>query len=230
MSDRSRRTPPFETKKPRMQSQDERDADGFAARRERDRDGAVKEPANEEVTGRYEGEELEEHRRKREPDERFSRLETKHDELKRDVDKKHDELKHDVKGVRDELKAENKETRADVKELSGQVSGLRTDVGGAVGKIDGQEKVLIEMLGLVKKSAERDHVTFTAKIDVDKAHELAKVEVSKAEGLAKVEVSKEQGLDTVAARKLRRDTIAKIVAGGLGGGGVIELLHRLGVL
>ena len=209
-----------------MQSQDERDADGFAARRERERDGAVKEHADEEITGRYEGEELEERRRMRE----FNRLETKHDELKRDVDKKHDELKHDVKGVRDELKAENTETRANVKELSGQVSGLRTDVGGAVGKIDGQEKVLIEMLGLVKKSAEREHVTFTAKIDVDKAHELAKVEVTKAEGLAKVEVSKEQGLDTVAGRKLRRDTIAKIVGGGLGGGGVIELLHRLGVL
>jgi len=211
-----------------MQSQDERDEEGFAARKERD--GAVREFAGEEITGRYEGEELEARRQSRPPDARFSRLETKHDELKRDVDKKHDELKRDVKDVRDELKGDVKDVRKDVKDVSGQVSDLGKAVGGAVGKIDGQDKVLSEMLGLVKQSAERDHVTFTAKIDVDKAHELAKVEVSKADGLAKVEVSKELGLDTVAARKLRRDTIAKIVGGGLGGGGIVELLHRLGVL
>lgn len=232
MSDSSRRPPPFGTKKPRMQRQDERDAEGFAARkeRERERDGTVKELAGEEITGRYEGEELEERRRLRPPDERFSRLESKHDDLKRDVDKKHDDLKGDIKEVRDELKGDVKDVRTDVKDLSGHVGDLRKDVGGVGGKLEGQEKVLTEMLGIVKKSAERDHVTFTAKVDIDKANELAKVEVSKAEGLAKVEVTKEHDLDTVEARKVRRDTIAKIAGGVLGGGGLVELLHRLGVL
>jgi DNA repair exonuclease SbcCD ATPase subunit len=211
-----------------MQSQDERDASGFAARIARD--GTVRVSADEEITGRYEGEELEERRAARPPDERFSRLENKHDELKRDVEKRHDELKRDVKEVREELKDDVKDVRKDVKELSGQVGNLRKDVGGAVGKLEGQEKVLGEMLGLVKKAAEREHVTFTAKVDVEKANELAKVEVTKAEGLAKVEVSKEQGLDTVAAKKVRRDTLAKIVGGVVGGGGLVEMLHRLGVL
>lgn len=212
-----------------MQSQDERDSRGFVVRRERD--GVVKDVADEdEITGRYEGEELEERRAMRPPDERFSRLENKHDELKRDVERRHDELKRDVKDVREELKGDVKDVRKDVKELSGHVGDLRKDVGGAVGKLEGQEKVLGEMLGLVKKSAEREHVTFTAKVDVEKANELAKVEVTKAEGLAKVEVNKEQGLDTVAAKKLRRDTVAKIVGGIVGGGGIVEALHRLGVL
>jgi hypothetical protein len=46
-----------------MQSQDERDAESFAARRERD--GVVKKFPDEEITGRYEGEELEERRSQR---------------------------------------------------------------------------------------------------------------------------------------------------------------------
>ena len=213
-----------------MQSQDERDMEGFAARKERERDGSVKEFAGEEITGRYEGEELDARRAARPPDERFGRLEKKHDELKADVEKRHDELKRDVKEVRDELKAENKETRADVKALSGAVGGLRTDFSGAAGEMKGQREALTELIGLVKKSAERDHVTFTAKVDVDKAHELAKVEVTKAQGLATVEVTKEEGLDNVQAKKDRRATIAKIAGGLLGGGSIVELLHQMGVL
>src|SRR5680860_633497 len=161
MSDSNRRTPPFGTRKPRMQSQDERDAAGFAARRERDRDGAVKESAGEEITGRYEGEELSERRAERPPDERFGRLEEKHDELKHDVEKKHDELKQDVR-----------EVRSDVKDLSSQVSTMQANVAGAVSKIDGQEKLLTETLSIVKKThdreADREHVTFTATVDVDR--------------------------------------------------------------
>jgi predicted phage tail protein len=213
-----------------MQSQDERDKAGFEARKERERSGVVRDFAGEEITGRYEGDELDERRAARPPDERFGHLEKKHDELKADVEKRHDELKRDVKEVRDELKAENKETRSDVKELSGQVSGLRTDFSGAAGEMKGQREALTELVGLVKKSAERDHVTFTAKVDVDKAHELAKVEVTRAEGLAKVEVTKEDGLDKIQAKKDRRATIAKIAGGILGGGSIVELLHKLGVL
>jgi hypothetical protein len=217
-----------------MQSQDERDIAGLEARKERERGGVVKEFSSEEITGRYEGDALDERRATRPPDERFNRLETKHDELKRDVEKRHDELKRDVKEVRDELKDDVKDVRADVKNLAGEVGGLRTDVGGAVGKLDGQKEALTELIGLVKKSAEhaadREHVTFTATVDVNKANELAKVEVSKAEGLAKVEVTKEEGLDKVEAKKIRRATIAKIAGGVLGGGSIVELLHKLGVL
>jgi hypothetical protein len=217
-----------------MQSQDERDMAGLEARKERERGGVVKEFANEEITGRYEGDELDERRASRPPDERFGRLETKHDELKRDVEKRHTELKRDVKDVRDELKDDVKDVRSDVKKLAGDVGGLRTDVSGAVGKLDGQKEALTELIGLVKKSAEhsaeRDHITFTTKVDVNKANELAKVEVSKAEGLAKVEVTKEEGLDKVQAKKDRRATIAKIAGGVLGGGSIVELLHKLGVL
>ena len=195
-----------------MQSQDERDAAGFAARRERDRDGAVKESAGEEITGRYEGEELSDRRAERPPDERFGRLEKKHDELKQDVEKKHDELKKDVSDV-----------RSDVKGLSGQVSDMRSAVSGAVGKLDGQEKLLTETLSIVKKThereADREHVTFTATVDVDRAKELAKVEVDK-----------EEKLDTIDAKKKKRELILKGVGLTASGGGLVELLHRLGVL
>ena len=193
-----------------MQSQDERDAKGFAARKERD--GAVKESAGEEITGRYEGEELSERRAQRPPDERFGRLEEKHDELKHAVEKKHDELKQDVSDV-----------RSDVKVLSGHVSNMRSDVSGAVGKLDGQEKLLTEMLSIVKKTtdhaADRAHVTFTAEVDIDRAKELSKVEVDK-----------EEKLDTIDAKKKRRELIFKGAGLFTSGGGLIELLHRLGVL
>ncbi len=218
MSDSSRRNPPFEPKKPpRVQSQDERDAEGFAARRERE--VAVKEFASEEITGRYEGEELEERRAQRPHVERIGRLEKKHDELKQDVEKTHDDLKRDVA-----------EVRSDVKTVSGQVSDLRAGVSGAVGKLDGQEKILGEMLSIVKMSAEREHVTFTATVEVDKAQELAKVEVGKERELAEIEVTKEEKVDTVKAKDDRRKRNLKILALVTSGGGIIELLHRLGVL
>lgn len=227
MSD-SRKTPPFEKPALRMQSQDERDMEGLAAihkdkRDRREREAVVKEFLSEEITGRYEGEELEERRRTRAPDERFDRLEKKHDELKHDVEKKHDELKKDVSDV-----------RSDVKGLSGQVSDMRSDVSGAVGKIVGQEILLTEMLSLVKKSAEksieRDHVTFTATVEVDKAQELAKLEVGKAHDLAEIEVGKEEKVDTVKAKSDRRKRNLAILGLFVSGGGVIEMLHRLGVL
>jgi hypothetical protein len=218
-----------------MQSQDDRDAEGFAARRDRAVVAAVKEYDGEEVTGRYEGEELEMQRALRPEVERIGRLEKKHDELKADVKEKHDELKRDVKEKHDELKKEVGEVRTDLKTVSGQVSGMRAEVSGAVGKLDGQEKVLTEMLGLVKKTAEqtieRDHISFTTKVEVEKAHDLAKVEVDKEQQLAVIEVVKEEKVDIVKARRDRRRRNLKIlglIASGLAGGGVIvELLHKL---
>ena len=220
-----RKTPSTGLKRPLVQSQDERDVAGYAARRERDRGGTVRDAASEEeVTGRYEGEELDERRAKRPPDQRFSRLESKHDDLKRDVDRKHDELSGEIKDVRDELKADVKDVRDDLKR---DVRDARTDVREMRKEVGGK---ITEVLGLVKKSAERETTAFTAKVDIDKAFELAKVEVSRAAGLATVEVSKEQGLDVVSAGKARREAIARFAGGVLGGGGIVELLHRLGVL
>jgi hypothetical protein len=219
MSDGSRKTPPPGMKKPtRMQSQDDRDAEGLAARRERE--AAVKEFSNDEITGRYEGEELDEKRDERDDKDRIVRLEKKHDSLKKDVQKKHEELKGDVK-----------ELRGDVKQLSGEFSDLRSEVAGAVGKLDGQSGVLSEMLGIVKKTAEqtveRDHVSFTAKVEVDKAHELAKVEVDKEQQLAAIEVTKEATVDTVKAKAHRRKRNLKLLGLLASGGSIVELIHRL---
>ena len=81
-----------------------------------------------------------------------------------------------------------------------------------------------------KRADDREHVTFTATVDVDRAKELAKVDVDKDTALAKVEVDKEQKLDTIDARKKKREAIIKGVGLAASGGGIIELLHRLGVL
>jgi hypothetical protein len=226
--------PPPGRKSGHLQSQDDRDAEGLAARRERDAAVKALEDDEEEVTGRHEGEDLAALRSLRPERERISRLERKHDDLKRDVKEKHEELKADVKDVRD-----------DVKQLSSSVSTLSASVSGAVGKLDGQSGVLTEMLSLVKKTADRDHVTYTTKLEVDKAHELAKVEVDKEQQLAAIEVTKEEKVaeivvvkeekvDVVKAKRDRRKRNIKIlslVASGIAGGAAfIELLHRIGVL
>jgi hypothetical protein len=222
-----------------MQSQDDRDADGYAARRERD--DAVKEFVGEEITGQYEGEELEQHRERRPTPDRIRRLEKKHDEVKDDLKN----VKDDLKNTRSELKGDIKDVRSDVKTLSGHVSNLSAGVAGAVGKIDGQQGVLSEMLSIVKKTADRDHVTFTAKVEIDKEKELARVEVDKEKELAKVEVDKEmevakvevdkeKEVDVVKARQDRRKRnliILGLVSSGVASGAaIIELLHRIGWL
>jgi len=139
--------------------------------------------------------------------------------LKQDVEKKHDELKGDIKEVRD-----------DVKTLSASVGNLRSEVSGATGKLDGQTGVLNQMLSLVKKTADRDHVTYTTKLEVDKAHELAQLEVNKEQQLAVIEVTKEEKVDVVKAKGDRRRRNLEILGLVASGAGVVELLHRLGVL
>jgi predicted phage tail protein len=220
MSDNSRKTPPFGSKKSLTRfpshSDDRRDTEGFAARREREASvkDAVKEFVAEEITGRYEGEELAERRALRPPDERFSILEQKHDELKYETEKRHDELKRDFEKRHDDLKRDT-EKRHD--ELRDDVKGLSDKMDSSQAKLlDGQKEMLGEMLSIVKKNAEGAHLKFTAEVDVDRA-----------EKLAEVEVKKETRLDTVDAKKTRRATIAKIVAWALGGGGVVELIHWL---
>jgi hypothetical protein len=74
---------------------------------------------------------------------------------------------------------------------------------------------------------ERDAEGFAARKERDvtakdfAAEELAKVEV---------EVDKEQQRDTIAAKKMRHAMILKGVGLAAGGGVLVELLHRLGVL
>jgi hypothetical protein len=230
MTDSSRKTPPLGMKKPtRMQSQDDRDAEGLAARRERE--AVVKESSSDEITGRYEGEALDEKRAERDDIERIVRLEKKHDSLKKDVQKKHEELKGDVKELRGDVKQLSGEFSDLRAEVSGAVGDLRSEVSGAVGKIDGQSGVLSEMLGLVRKTAEQsvehERVSFTAKVEVDKAHELAKVEVDKEQQLAAIEVTKEATVDNVKAKADRRKRNLKLLGLIASGGSIVELIHRL---
>lgn len=210
-----------------MQSQDDRDREGFAARRERDRDGTVKEFKNEEITGRYEGEELAARRAERSRGEGFSKLEQKHDELKKDVEKKHDELTRDIREVRTEF-------GSDIKKLSGQVSDVRADVAGVGGKLEGHEKLLSETLSIVRKTADRNaeraHVTLTAELDVDRAQKLAKVEVEKEVQLDTIDAQRSERDDTSDKKKKRRDAFLTGLAFITSGGGLVELLHKLGVL
>jgi hypothetical protein len=193
-----------------MQSQDERDIEGLAARR--GRESVVKEFASEEITGRYEGEELNRRRALRDPDDALRHLESKHDDLKRVVEKNHDQTQKDIT-----------ELRGDVKGVVTQMGDIRADVSRGVGKIEGQENVLTEVLSIVKKTAE-------SKVEIDRAKELAAVEVSREDALAKVKVSKETSLDTLDARKKRRTLLLKVVGLIASGGLVSELLHKLGVL
>jgi len=114
------------------------------------------------------------------------------------------------------LTAQVGDTRTSIAETVGD---LRADVAGAVGKLDGQEKVLGEVLGIVKKSAE---------VRVIQRH--AEIEVSRIQALTEIEVSKEQQLDKIDANKSRRKLVLKAIGLAASGGGLIEILHRFGVL
>jgi outer membrane murein-binding lipoprotein Lpp len=168
----SKKPPSFSpppSRKQRMQSQTERDHEGFAAKKERE--SAVPEVRfpEEEITGKLQGEELAQARERRPTDERIGRLEQKHDQL------------------------------------ASEVGGVRVAVATMAGKLE----VLPELVKVVKDSAERaadrEHVRFTAQVDIDKA----------------------QAEDVIDARRVRRRAVAKVVAGMLGGAGFIELLRLI---
>lgn len=99
------------------------------------------------------------------------------------------------------LEAGHKELGADVNEIKVSVADIRGDQKAQNASLSGIEKTLERM-------AQREHVTFTAKVDVDKA----------------------QRLDMIESKKDRRQLAYKIVGGVAGGGLLIEVLHRLGVL
>lgn len=144
----------------RLQSQTERDLDGLRARRERE-SAPIPVDGFDDLTGRYEGEELRTRRAQRDTGKRVERLEEKHDEL------------------------------AEV------VGDMRAELGKVSGKLD----VLPELVSAVRDSAR------TATARSDREH-----------------------VDQLDARKTKRDTVAKIAGGLLGGGLVVAVLQRLGVL
>lgn len=213
MSDNSsRKTPPFGSKRPVSSRPGSEGGSSRSAQSD-----ARREFDAEEITDQYEGEDLELHRALRPTDARIGRLEKKADAFKLDQEI----MKRDVAGM-----------RSDIKGLSKEVSDTRVTVAQAVGKIDGQESVLRETLSILKTREERDHVTFTAKVDVDRAQELAHIEINKEQQLAQVELNKGQQLaqvdDALDKRKAKRAAWLKALGLASSGAGLIELLHRLG--
>lgn len=83
----------------------------------------------------------------------------------------------------------------------------------AVAGMAGELKVLPELVDMIKQSADRanqrEHVTFTAQVDVDKAGRLATI------------------ADTADSRRARRKLIGTVVAGIIGSGGIGALIHYL---
>lgn len=96
------------------------------------------------------------------------------------------------------LETEQKEQAAVVNEIRLDVTEIKGDQKAQNASLAGIEKTLDRM-------AQREHVTFTAKVDVETAEKI----------------------DVVNARTTRRNTIAKIIAALIGGGGIVELVRAL---
>lgn len=150
------------------------------------------------ATGVVSGDELRERRERRPTPERIGHLEDR------------------VDGVVDsfgELKAEVAKELADVKTSVGKELGdVKVAMGSLVGEVKGLSRV-------VEDASKREHIKFTATVDVDKAKKISDVNVGEAEKL-----------DVVAARKARRDFWLTIVGSVLAGGGLLKLLQSWGVL
>jgi hypothetical protein len=108
----------------------------------------------EELTGQYEGEELERARARRPTPSRFRHLEGRADKLESRVDK----LSSDVSELRVELSEEMSGVKAGMGELAGEVRGLAI---------------------VIKDAASRSHVTFTSKVEVDTAEQVDNIDARK---------------------------------------------------
>src|SRR5262249_37993257 len=139
--------------------------------------------AHDEITGKYEGEELEERRARRPTPERILRLERKHDELAADV----------------------KEVRQDVKTVERHLCEVAERVAHVDGQMEILPKVVDEMRLATRAMQEREHVTFTAKLDLDKA-----------KALGDQRVATQEKLDVIDARKARRRRVTKLIGAGVG--------------
>jgi hypothetical protein len=189
MTDNRRNTPPPESKKYQRAS-------------------TAKEPQSGDITGQYEGIDLEFRRALRPVDERVRRLEKKHDALKQAVQTAH----IDFGDEQTDLRAAHVDLRANVKIISAQVAG----VGG---RLDGQEAVIANVFSIVKDRATIEQASLVAKVDIDKARELARVDIDK-----------ERQLDRFAARRSRRKLALKGMGLLASSGIIVELLHLLKVL
>lgn len=99
-----------------------------------------------------------------------------------------------------------------------------TETRVLVGEMRGELKVLPELVSVVKSvaqaGAQREHVTFTAKVDVDKAREEAKIRIDEAEKK-----------DVLAARAEKRVRVTKWIGAIVGVPAAWELLkYVIGLL
>jgi len=174
----------------RFQSQNERDVQGLAARKERDRTAEAGTPfaAEEELTGNHEGEELQRLRALRPTDLRFAHIEKR-------VDKAVGEI--------GEIRGEIGEIRAEVAVGMGKIVG-------SVGELAGEVKGLAMV---VANQGQREHATYKATLEIDTAEKKAEFEVDTAEKKAEVEVGVAKKKDEIDAKKESRSRTTKIIAG-----------------
>lgn len=103
-----------------------------------------------------------------------------------------------IEGRLDEQGAEIKALRGEMKETREVVAGLRGELAVMPSLVDTLKSAL---------ASANERATFKVK--------------------GEVEVGTAQELDKLDARKARRERWSKIIGGGVGGAGILELLHRL---
>ena len=106
-----------------------------------------------------------------------------------------------------------------------------TDTRLTVSKIEGKLDVLPELVSVVKGMAtareQREHVTFTAQVEVDQARKIAEIEKEKDTAVAEKKAELDDRLDK---KKSRRKLWIKILSGAgvLVAGGIIHtIIHAL---
>ena len=100
--------------------------------------------------------------------------------------------------------------------------------GVILARIDGVTSILPQRIDDAMKAAqeasrathEREHVVFTQRVDIDTAQKTGDIRTATAEKI--------DGIDKKRTRREIAVTVLKIFAGIAGGGGFVELLHRLG--
>lgn len=152
---------------------------------------------DDEITGKYDGDELRAMRARRSP---LKRLEHTEDNI--------DDLRKGFSGLRNDV--------SDLRKENGERDKLARETRDAVMKMQGEFTVVPRLVDLLEKaneqSAKREMLAVAAKTDVEKAKKLADTEVTK-----------EQQLDNVAARKDRRKAVL-LILGGLFSTGVLGAL------
>lgn len=155
----------------------------------------------DEATGNYEGDQLREIRERRPTPLRIGHLEERVDEVVTTLSEWRAEVSKEIGAVKTEVATELGKVHGALGSFTGEMKGFKT---------------------VLETALQRDHVTFTAKVEVDKA-----------EKLGEVEVNTEKKLDKVEAKKDRRKFWLQIGGAILGGGAVFTaakaLLHWLGV-